>query len=142
MKKGIVLFAALVFLCSMFTLAVCEETGVSPRIASILNAWNAKDGKELRLRILDYWNDHSDGTHFSWPLNIRLGGTTVDLINEPESWGARPYDLAALAAYRLGLFALALEYGRQALEQEPDDARLRENLRFYESAASESCNGG
>ena len=84
MKKMIALFASLVFLCSTFTLAVCEETGVSPRIASILNAWNAKDGKELRLRILDYWNEHSDGTHFSWPLNIRLGGTTVDLINEPE----------------------------------------------------------
>ena len=53
MKKMIALFASLVFLCSTFTLAVCEETGVSPRIASILNAWNAKEGSELRLRILD-----------------------------------------------------------------------------------------
>ena len=73
---------------------------------------------------------------------LRITERGQSYINEPESWGARPYDLAALAAYRLGLFALALEYGRQALEQEPDDARLRENLRFYESAASESCNGG
>ena len=59
MKKMIALFASLVFLCSTFTLAVCEETGVSPRIASILNAWNAKDGKELRLRILD--SEHTSG---------------------------------------------------------------------------------
>ncbi len=102
MKKMIALFASLVFLCSTFTLAVCEETGVSPRIASILNAWNAKDGKELRLRILDYWNEHSDGTHFSWPLNIRLGGTTVDLINEPESW-----DLAIVSSKDVDLQELA-----------------------------------
>lgn len=30
MKKRIVLFSALIFLCSMFTLAVCEETRGPP----------------------------------------------------------------------------------------------------------------
>ena len=73
---------------------------------------------------------------------LRITERGQSYINEPESWGARPYDLAALAAYRMGLFALAMEYGRQALEQEPDDARLRENLRFYACAASESRDGG
>lgn len=73
---------------------------------------------------------------------LRITERGQSYINEPESWGARPYDLAALAAYRMGLFALAQKYGKLAVEQEPDDARLRENLRFYESAASESCNGG
>ena len=53
-------------------------------------------------------------------------------LNEPDIWGAAPYDLAALAAYYLGAYALALEYGRQALALAPDDARLRENLSFYE----------
>ena len=60
-------------------------------------------------------------------------------INEPESWGARAYDLAALAAYYLGLYASALAYGRQALAQEPENTRLQENLRFYERAAGESA---
>ena len=55
-------------------------------------------------------------------------------INEPSSWGGAPYDLAALGAYYLGLYPLALEYGRQAAEYSPDDARLRENLGFYEAA--------
>ena len=76
MKKKIVLFAALVFLCSMFTLAVCEETRGSSSIASILNAWGAKDGQELYTRILDHWNRNIDGTRISWPAKIRLGGTT------------------------------------------------------------------
>ena len=60
-------------------------------------------------------------------------------INEPESWGARAYDLAALAAYYLGLYASALAYGRQALAQEPENTRLQENLGFYERAAGESA---
>ena len=55
-------------------------------------------------------------------------------LNEPDSWGAAPYDLAALAAYYLGAYALALKYGRQALTLAPDDARLLENLSFYERA--------
>lgn len=53
-------------------------------------------------------------------------------INEAESWGARPYDLAALAAWQLGLWQTAAEYGRAALAREPENARLKENLRFYE----------
>ena len=85
-EKRIVLFTALVFLCSMFTLAVCEETRGSSSIASILNAWGAKDGQELYTRMLDYWNENLDGTRLSWPAKIRLGGTTGDLISEPGSW--------------------------------------------------------
>ena len=57
-------------------------------------------------------------------------------IYEPESWGARPYDLAALAAYYMGLYSTALSYGREALAQEPENGRLRKNLEFYEAAAA------
>jgi len=56
-------------------------------------------------------------------------------INEAASWGERPYDLAALAAWRLGLYDLALDYGRRALSLRPEDPRLRENLRWYEASA-------
>ena len=66
-------------------------------------------------------------------LQIRTRGRSY--IQEAESWGARPYDLAALAAYYLGQYALALRYGREAAELEPENERLHENLRFYEAAA-------
>ena len=104
MKKRIVLFAALVFLCSMFTLAVCEETRGSSSIASILNAWGAKDGQELYTRILDHWNRNIDGTRISWPAKIRLGGTTEDLISKPGSW-----DLAIVSSKDVDLQKLADE---------------------------------
>lgn len=56
-------------------------------------------------------------------------------INEAESWGSKPYDIAALASYYLGLYDKALSYGRKALAQEPGNERLAKNMKFYEDAA-------
>ena len=69
----------------------------------------------------------------SQALKIQDRGRTY--ITEPDSWGARPYDLAAVAAYYLGLYSQALEYGTKAAETEPQDARLQDNLRFYRRKA-------
>lgn len=52
-------------------------------------------------------------------------------FNDPAAWGARPYDLAALACWFLGDAELAVEYGELAVEIAPDDPRLVDNLRWY-----------
>ena len=52
-------------------------------------------------------------------------------INEAESWGARPHDIAAVAAYNLGLWQTAYDQGRLALEKAPGDRRLSDNMKFY-----------
>lgn len=57
----------------------------------------------------------------------------VDYYREEKSWGALPYDLGALAAHRLGFREHALDWGKKALELEPDDERLVNNLRFYQA---------
>lgn len=49
----------------------------------------------------------------------------------PDSFSAKPYDLAAIAAYYLGLKEEALKLGQQALELEPSNERLIKNLEFY-----------
>lgn len=49
----------------------------------------------------------------------------------PDSFSAKPYDLAAIAAYYLGLKEEALKLGLQALELEPSNERLIKNLEFY-----------
>ena len=51
---------------------------------------------------------------------------------DPTVWGAMPHDHAAIAAYRLDLFDLALKHARLAVELDPDDLRLRQNLKFCE----------
>jgi len=53
----------------------------------------------------------------------------VEYLSEPHAWGAKPWDLAALAAYHLGLDAVGL--GKEALSRAPEDERLRGNLDWY-----------
>lgn len=54
-----------------------------------------------------------------------------DYINEAFAWGALPWDLAALAAWNLGVRQKAADYGEKALSLEPWNARLAQNLSFY-----------
>lgn len=49
----------------------------------------------------------------------------------PDSYSAKPYDLAAIAAYYLGLKQEALTLGEKALELEPTNERLLNNMAFY-----------
>lgn len=50
---------------------------------------------------------------------------------DPEVWGAKPHDLAALGAWHLGLKDVALEQGRIAVSLS-DEPRLQKNLDWYE----------
>jgi len=56
----------------------------------------------------------------------------VEYLSEPHAWGPKPWDLAALSAYHLGLDAR--ELGGRAVALAPDDVRLQRNLVWYENA--------
>ena len=58
----------------------------------------------------------------------------LEYLCENFAWGHTPHDLAALAAYHLGLPEQARAHGARALEFAPDDQRLRTNLDFYLAA--------
>lgn len=49
---------------------------------------------------------------------------------DPAVWGSAPHDMASIAAFNMGLYELALEHARKAVELDPDDLRLRRNLEF------------
>jgi glycosyltransferase involved in cell wall biosynthesis len=49
---------------------------------------------------------------------------------DPAVWGAQPHDLASIAAWNLGLVQKSIEQAKIAVEKEPDDERLRNNLEF------------
>lgn len=61
-------------------------------------------------------------------LEITQG--TGSYLVQPEAWGYKLYDLGAIAAYRLDLYKEAKEYAEKACEMEPNDQRLKENLRL------------
>lgn len=50
---------------------------------------------------------------------------------DPVVWGASPHDLAAISAWNLELWDLACEQGKKAVDADPQEFRLRENLKFY-----------
>ena len=52
-------------------------------------------------------------------------------VNEDQSWGAWPWDAMAYAKYQLGDVRGARRDTLRALELEPENERLRGNLRFY-----------
>lgn len=49
-----------------------------------------------------------------------------------EAWGFGVHDILALSAYYCGDLGLAQEHGKIALELDPDNQRLKDNLRWYE----------
>jgi glycosyltransferase involved in cell wall biosynthesis len=57
---------------------------------------------------------------------------TLVYTMDPTVWGATPHDLLAISAYNLGLYSLALEQGEIAVDLEPDNQRLADNLQFYQ----------
>lgn len=62
---------------------------------------------------------------------IAITEKPLDYLCEEFAWGSAPWDYAAIAAYNLGKFELALTYGTKAVELNPNDPRLIANLAFY-----------
>jgi tetratricopeptide (TPR) repeat protein len=65
---------------------------------------------------------------------MRCLGISTDVhvhTRDPAAWGPEPHDLAALAAYYTGRPDEAIEHGKKALELDPGNPRLIDNLAWY-----------
>ena len=56
---------------------------------------------------------------------------------DPLVWGAQPWDLAAIAAWNLGMKHDDLRLAKTALDLEPEDARLQSNVQMIEAGIGE-----
>ena len=57
-------------------------------------------------------------------------------LTEPDAYGWWPNDMVALSAYHLGLHNEAVKHGSVAVELNPSDQRLKDNLFHYRNATS------
>lgn len=55
----------------------------------------------------------------------------LEYLCEDFAWGFLPFDLAAISAYNIGLKEKAKEYGEKAIELNPLDERLINNMEWY-----------
>ena len=81
--------------------------------------------------ILKKWQECLYAACMGLEINFRVFHYTLS----GYSWGYKLFDLAAIAAYNLNIKSLSIKYGKKALEQEPNDGRLRTNLTYYENMA-------
>ena len=63
--------------------------------------------------------------------SLEIKDKTLVYTMNPEVWGALPHDLAAISAYHINLKDIAIEQGKLALDLDPDNTRLRNNLAYY-----------
>lgn len=80
-----------------------------------------------------------------WPLcyatsirALQLKEKPLEYLCEPEAWGSLPYDLAGISAWYIGLKAESVSYTTKALEIEPDNERIKNNLIFINNAIQSS----
>lgn len=120
---------------SMRYLATCE-----PELATYwlrLAIDESPERRESYIAMAEHYHKQLD-----WPKvfeyakkALAITDKPLDYICEASAWGALPYDLAALAAFHLGEFTIASDYGAKAAQLEPSDERLINNLNFYRLAA-------
>lgn len=75
----------------------------------------------------------------NWPLcyamaerGLTITESTGSYLVDPYSWGYALYDYCAISGYRLGMFEKALEYAKKALEKDPENERLKNNILLIE----------
>lgn len=62
---------------------------------------------------------------------LEIKDKTLVYTMDPEVWGSKPHDLLAISAYHLGNKNDAILHGQIAVDLEPDNTRLKNNLTYY-----------
>jgi glycosyltransferase involved in cell wall biosynthesis len=61
---------------------------------------------------------------------LKIKEKSKTFVNSGQAWGYIPYDTASISAYYMGLYNEAYKYAMLALEDEPDNERLQNNMMF------------
>lgn len=80
-----------------------------------------------------YQSSFWPGLYHAMKKLLSIVEKTKSYICEPDAWGGYPYDYAALAAYNMGLFEEAVSMCEKAIELEPSDDRLKNNILFMKN---------
>ncbi|HLK13205.1 MAG TPA: hypothetical protein VKT78_00235 [Fimbriimonadaceae bacterium] len=89
--------------------------------------------REIWLDLAERLHADEDWLNLFWACANGIGKTrrTNSYLDDGSSWGFRLYDLGAIAAWRLNVMDRAVEWGKAALELDPANERLKNNLEFF-----------
>lgn len=69
-------------------------------------------------------------SYFAAISAINISQRGYEYMEDPINWKERPYDFASIAAWNLGFKDVALELAKKALEFNPEDTRLINNVKI------------
>jgi hypothetical protein len=89
--------------------------------------------REIWLDLAERLHEAEDWLNLFWACanGIEKTRRTGSYLDEEHSWGARLFDLGAIAASHLNLGDRAVDWGTLALDLDPHNERLRNNLYFF-----------
>lgn len=116
---------------SMRYLAKCESYNAERWL--LRAAAEAPNRREawVDLAKLYYQKQDWESCYFSASKSLSIKEKPLEYLCEEESWGYLPYDYAAISCFYLGMFDKAITYGTMALELDPENERLKNNMKFY-----------
>lgn len=89
--------------------------------------------REIWLDLAEEFHGKADWLNLFWACTNGIEKThrTGSYLDDPHCWGFRLFDLAAIAAWHLNVMDRAVEWGQKALELDPANQRLKNNLDFF-----------
>jgi glycosyltransferase involved in cell wall biosynthesis len=89
--------------------------------------------REIWLDLAEELHRRSDWTNLFWACVNGINNThrTGSYLDDEHSWGFRLFDLGAIASWRLNVMDRAVDWGSEALELDPNNQRLKNNLDFF-----------
>ncbi|MGB6399199.1 MAG: hypothetical protein WBF73_26510, partial [Bradyrhizobium sp.] len=89
--------------------------------------------REIWLDLAEEFHHYEDWPNLFWACTNGIDKTwrTGSYLDDENCWSYRLFDLGAIACWHLNVMDRAVDWGRQALEFEPGNERLRTNLDFF-----------
>lgn len=116
---------------SLRYLALCEPASAETHLVKAVATDPSRRESKVALA-QEFYKKKDWESCLKWALSaLEITDKPLDYMCEEFAWGYLPHDLAAISSYWLGDKAKALLHGTKALELNPTDQRLIENMKFY-----------
>ena len=118
-------------------LAMCEPEKAREHLINAIKEDPSR--RESRIKYATYLYHHKEWEScYNVCLEaLEIKDKPLDYLCEGYAWGSLPYDLASISAWNLGMVEKAIEYGKVALELDPENERLSSNLLHFEQSLAE-----
>ena len=96
--------------------------------------------REVWLDVAAYYYSKEDWNSLLWAASngINRSERHGSYLDRADAWGHQLYDLGSLAATNLEWWSKAVEWCTKAIEMQPNEERLRNNLQFMQDKLTET----